>query len=338
MFDELLLLLLLLLVLTIDLTSNQIIGNLPILAASPYPFKTSESARVKCFTNEQGILLSVMITADLIDLDANSSALRATEKEISNNGSVTLDIVAPFNYSRLESKITCRSTFHHGVEKTTELDVLSVAEILPKDALALQTQPNQEISLHCRTYGTDVGELRTSREEVSFHSRDSRIAIHWDFTATDLSTNNFSRLPLGIRLDHRYTTNDTLIIPRVSHVDHHGHYRCLASNELLGRLYEDQRIISLTVQKRRIWIPILIVCLVAGLCILLLIVCSRYCRNRRKKTPKTNESVSKDESIGEEKNVIRLPQLSSSSPWESLTPRFVLGNPFIDADVQPIDQ
>lgn len=326
MFDELRLL-----VLMIDFTSNQIIGHLPILVASPYPFKTSESARVKCFTNEQGILLSLTITADL-----NSSALRSTEKEISNNGSVTLDIVAPFNYSRLESKIQCRAKFHHGVEKSTELDVLSVAEIFPKDALALKSQPNQEITLHCRTYGTDVGELRTSRENVSFHSHDSRIAIHWAFTATDLSTDDFSRLPLGIRLDHRHTTNDTLIIHRVSHVDHHGHYRCSASNELLGRIYADQRIISLTVQKRRIWIPILIVCLAAGLCIFLLILCSRYCRNRRKKTLKTNESTSKHESISDDKNVIRLPQLSSS-PWESLTPRFVLGNPFIDADVRPVD-
>jgi hypothetical protein len=69
----------------------------------------------------------------------------------------------------------------------------------------------------------------------------------------------------------------------------------------------------------------------------LLILCSRYCRNRRKK--KTNEQpiesvidqrIVQDESISEEKNVIRLPPSKSS-------PRFVLGNPFNDAEVQPVD-
>ena len=314
---------LLLLIIVVDFTANQNLGgHHPILVASPYPFNSSEAARVRCFTNEQGVVLSLTITADL---DASTAPLRSAEKELSNNGSVTLDIVAPFNYSRFESKIRCLSKFHHGVEETAELDVLSVAEIVQPEHLSIKVQAKQASSLHCRTYGTDVGKMSRSGDHVSHRSRDSCLAIRWDFT-TDPSTNNFTRLPLGIRLAQRLTTNDTLIIPRVSLDDHQGYYRCSASNELLGRSYEDQHIIALTVQKSRIWIPIVIVCLVAGLCILLVILCARYWQQRRKKVVNANEASIDDieQSISTEKDVVRSPQ-------------FVLGNPFLDAEVPLVE-
>ncbi len=107
------------------------------------------------------------------------------------------------------------------------------------------------------------------------------LVIHWDFSR-DLSRDIFLRLPLGIRLDHKFTLNDTLIIDHVSYSDHHGYYRCNATNTLLGITYQDKKIIYLDVKTNSIWIPIGIICVVIGICILIVICCSKYCQKKRK--------------------------------------------------------
>ena len=88
-------------------------------------------------------------------------------------------------------------------------------------------------------------------------------------------------MPIGIHISDKYNINDTLIIDHVSYSDHKGYYQCLATNKLLGIIYEDKNVIHLNVKKNTIWISILIVCAVIGLCILVLIFCSRYCQKKR---------------------------------------------------------
>ncbi len=107
------------------------------------------------------------------------------------------------------------------------------------------------------------------------------LAIHWNFNK-DLSKNQFGRLPIGIRIYQKFTINDTLIIDHISYSDHHGYYQCDATNKLLGIIYEDRSIIYLNVQKHTIWIPFVIVCVVIGIFILIIILCSKYCQKKRK--------------------------------------------------------
>ncbi|CAF0765025.1 unnamed protein product [Adineta steineri] len=287
--------------------------NDPILIASPYPFNTSKLSHIECFSNDQGIILSLTIIARM--LDKNISSLQYTKDNIIRNGSITLIIPTPFNYSELYSKIECRSKYHYGVQKFSELDIFSVVEIRQNEFLSISTYTNQKVTIHCLTYGTNV-------------------FISWDFNY-DLSNDIFRSLPIGIRIDHKFTLNDTLIIDHVSYSDHHGYYRCYATNKLFNITYEDTSIIYLNVKKSSIWIPIVIICIVIGICILLLILCSKYCQTRKQNNQKTSEQVIEnihtpsysDNSAQSQGSLLSSPNISS---------QFILDNPFLDPNVQPI--
>ena len=86
---------------------------------------------------------------------------------------------------------------------------------------------------------------------------------------------------MAVQITDRYTTNDTLIIEYVSKSTHHGYYRCRASNELFNQTYEDEKIIFVEVEKSAVLIPILIACIVIGVVVLILILCSTYFRKRQ---------------------------------------------------------
>jgi hypothetical protein len=143
---------LLIIFLSIDIS----IPNNPILIASPYPFNRSESSHIQCFSNDQGIILSLTIIASMLDIHKNSSLLQYTQDNITKNGSIVLIIPAPFNYSQLHSKIECYSKYHHGEQKLIELEVLSVAEIPQKEFLSMNTHTKQMVTIQCITYGTNV--------------------------------------------------------------------------------------------------------------------------------------------------------------------------------------
>lgn len=73
-----------------------------------------------------------------------------------------------------------------------------------------------------------------------------------------------------------------MIIDHVSYSDHDGYYQCYATNKLLDIIYEDRTVIYLNVKKNSIWISIVIGCSVIGICILILILGSKYCQKRSK--------------------------------------------------------
>jgi hypothetical protein len=107
--------------------------------------------------------------------------------------------------------------------------------------------------------------------------------------------------------------NDTLIIDHVSYSDHRGYYRCHATNKLFDIIYEDKSIIYLNIRKNTIWIPIVIVCAVIGICILILILCSKYCRNKRKNQLKSKEN--SDELIDKVKQSVPSRESIEFSPY-----------------------
>ena len=77
----------------------------------------SETSRIECFSNDQGIILSLTIIATMLDIDKTNPSLQYSKDNISKNESIILIIPAPFNYSKLHSKIECRSKYHHGEQK-----------------------------------------------------------------------------------------------------------------------------------------------------------------------------------------------------------------------------
>ena len=131
-------------------------SNDPLLIASPYPFNTSKSSRIQCFSNDQGIILSLTIVATMLDINQNNPSLQTSENNITKNGSVILTIPTAFNYSELNSKIECRSKYHHGQQKTSQLDVLAVVEIPQNELVSMNINTKQIAIIHCRTYGTNV--------------------------------------------------------------------------------------------------------------------------------------------------------------------------------------
>lgn len=133
------------------------VASEPLLVASPYPFNTSKSSHIECFSNDQGSVLSLTITASLLPAVADTSSLQATNQSVVRNGSVVLTIPALFNYSQMLSQIECRSNYHHGEQRLSQLEVFSVAEIPGKQLLSLSSSTNQLITIHCLTYGTNVG-------------------------------------------------------------------------------------------------------------------------------------------------------------------------------------
>lgn len=132
------------------------ISNNPILIASPYPFNRSKSSRIECFSNDQGIILSLKIIATMFNLDKNNPLLEYSKDNITKNGSIILIIPAPFNYSELQSKIECRSNYYHGEQKLSQLEVLSVVEIPEKEVFSINTYTKQMVTINCRTYGTNI--------------------------------------------------------------------------------------------------------------------------------------------------------------------------------------
>jgi hypothetical protein len=139
-----------------SLTIDVFVANEPLLIASPYPFNASKSSHIQCFSNDQSIILSLTITATMLATDTNTSSLQTTEDNVAKNGSIVLAIPALFNYSRLHSQIECRSSYYHGQQKFSRLEVFSVAEIPQSEFLLLNTYTNQLIAIHCLTYGSNV--------------------------------------------------------------------------------------------------------------------------------------------------------------------------------------
>jgi hypothetical protein len=131
-------------------------SNQPILIAKPYPFNRSETSHIECFSNDQGIILSLTIIATMLEIDFNSPSLQSSRNNIIKNGSIILTIPAPFNYSKLDSKIECRSKYHHGQQKIDQLDVISVVEIPQKELFSINTYTKQMVTINCLTYGTNV--------------------------------------------------------------------------------------------------------------------------------------------------------------------------------------
>jgi hypothetical protein len=138
------------------LTAQNLFDYNPILIATPYPFNRSESSRIECFSNDQSMISSMTIIVLMLDNDKNSPPLKSSQNNLTNNGSIILTIAAPFNYSQLYSKIECRSKYHHGEQKTSQLEVLSVAEIPQTEVLSINTYTKQMVTLNCLTYGTNV--------------------------------------------------------------------------------------------------------------------------------------------------------------------------------------
>lgn len=122
------------------------------LVASPYPFNSSKTSQITCFSDDQGIVQSMNILAKMSD----SSVLQSSTENVTQNGSVVLMIPAPFNYSQLDAQIECRSKYHHGQQKVSKLDVVSVAEIPQNDLLTIETKTKQAIVINCLVYGTNV--------------------------------------------------------------------------------------------------------------------------------------------------------------------------------------
>ncbi|CAF3742874.1 unnamed protein product [Rotaria magnacalcarata] len=245
---------------------NFSIANDPILIASPYPFNTSKSSDLECFSNDQGIIQSLTIIAPMLDIGKNTPLLLSSKENVKNNASITLKIPPPFNYSKLNSNIECRSKYHHGQQQASQLEVLSVAEIIQKESFTINTYTKQRVAINCLAYGTN-----------------------------HISKRFYGPLPVGIRFRHKFTLNDTLIIDHVSYSDHHGYYRCYATNKLLNITYEDNSVIYLNVQKTASWIPIVIVCAVIGIFILTFILCAQYFRKKRKKQQVEKKQISQND-------------------------------------------
>ena len=139
--------------------------NQTILLAQPYPFNRSESSRIECFTNDQSLILSLTILATLLDNNLKSfSSFQSTANNVTRNGSIILNIPAPFNYSQLDSQIECRAKYYHGEQKVEQLDVLSVVEIPEKELVIINTKIKQTIIIHCLIYGTNVCKFKISNQ------------------------------------------------------------------------------------------------------------------------------------------------------------------------------
>ena len=95
---------LLIISLSIHFSACQSAVNNPILIGSPYPFNTSESSRIECFSNHLGAILSMIIIAPMLNIDKNISSLKYSQNNITNNRSIILTIFAPFNYTQLQSE------------------------------------------------------------------------------------------------------------------------------------------------------------------------------------------------------------------------------------------
>jgi hypothetical protein len=142
--------------LIILLSINFSISNNPILIAWPYPFNTSESSRIECFTNDQGIILSLTIIATILDIDKTNPSLKYSKHDITKNGSIILILPVLFNYSELHSEIEYRLNYHHSEQKVSHLELLSVVEIPQKDLFSINTYTKQLITINCLAYGTNV--------------------------------------------------------------------------------------------------------------------------------------------------------------------------------------
>jgi hypothetical protein len=92
----------------------------------------------------------------MLDIDKHIPSLQYTKDNIIKNESIVLTIPSPFNYSQLQSNIECRSKYHHGQQKTSQLQVLSVAEISQKEFLSMNANTKQMVTINCLTYGTNV--------------------------------------------------------------------------------------------------------------------------------------------------------------------------------------
>ena len=143
-------------------------ANRPILLAKPYPFNRSESSRIECFSNDQSLILSLTILATILDDNLKSSSFQSTSNNITKNGSIILNIPAPFNYSQFDSPIECRAKYYHGEQKVQQLDVLSVVEIPEKELITINTKIKEMIIIHCLVYGSNVCkfEIKQSIETI----------------------------------------------------------------------------------------------------------------------------------------------------------------------------
>ena len=99
----------------------------------------------------------------MLDTDMNHPFLQYSENNIAKNGSIILTIPAPFNYSQLDSKIECRSIYHHGEQKLAQLDVLSVVEMPQQEQLSLNIHAKQMAIINCLTYGTNVCKYKENK-------------------------------------------------------------------------------------------------------------------------------------------------------------------------------
>ena len=142
-----------------------ILADDPILIASPYPFNTSKSSHIQCFSHDESIIFSLTIIATMSDM---SSTLQSTKDNLIHNESVVLTIPVMFNYSQLHSKIECRSSYHHGPQKFSLLEVFSVAEIPDNSLQSMNALTNQIATIHCLTYGTDVCMQKKSSLQTKF--------------------------------------------------------------------------------------------------------------------------------------------------------------------------
>jgi len=331
--------------LIIFLQLNYSLMNNPLLIAIPYPFNTSISSQIICFTNDQGPILSMNILAMILYSHTDNPLLKNSKDNIDKNGSLILNLPTHFNYSQLDSKVECRSIYHHGQQKISYLDVFSVAEIPRNDLLTIDAGTKQIVTMNCLAYGTNLcmsEYLHTSI--VSF----LLLVIHWSFSK-DNSKTSFGVLPIGIRISQTYNLNDTLIIEHASYSDHHGYYQCLVTNKLLGRIYEDRLIIYLNIERSSLWIALIGVFVVIGICILILIICSKYYHkkkhqqldeiNRRKDSQVTLDDLNREinsETIFDEHQQMNTQTDSRRSFDLRTSPQFILENPFLDRNVRSI--
>jgi hypothetical protein len=148
------------------------------------------------------------LNADLFDDEPHSSSFQVTVNNLTNNGSITLTIAAPFNYSRLKPKIECHSMYHHGARRTSQLDVLAVVEIAQDDRLVTKVTSTQTGVVQCRTYGTDVGK-HTNESDVSVRRTSSSHSLGLRARSDNASVHVVAR---------RHPTRSSLHCQR--HVDH----------------------------------------------------------------------------------------------------------------------
>ena len=138
---------------------NKVLTDSPIIIATPYPFNASETSYIQCYSNEIGFVRSLSVITSATNSNITMNNLKSFAANVSNNGSISLIIPSPFNYSSLTSNIQCTVRYHRFPPRISELEIVSVAVIAEEDYLSMKTLVKEMVKIYCRAFGTDVGKI-----------------------------------------------------------------------------------------------------------------------------------------------------------------------------------